>query len=342
MPQTTNGEKYKYDIAISLCKQDIDFARTLVKAINPSLKVFFYDDRQEELINNSGPVAFANTFGEESRIVVILSRKEWGNTYYTEIERNAIISRTKGGYQFLMVIPIAEGEIPAWYPSTHIYANPFRFTIDQLAHFIEFKVTEEGGIVKPLTVEGVYQNFLDKIEQKKSIVNLQHQQVAVEIAKAEVNKFSICFNEKIDFLSKAIVYKVDFIHFYPTRLNSYFSYGDYLLECKFLLQYYFYSSIITTQDAIVEFELYKSTNGVVDRTPIETEQRIFCYSPVLQGWGRPLFYEQVTDNEKQVLFRNRDNIQFYDLIDIMSTSSLVDSWFQRLLSSATENIERFL
>src|SRR5215510_7217395 len=99
---------YKYEIAISLCKQDVDFARKLVKAFNPSLKVFFYEDRQEELISKSGPEAFAKAFKEETRIVVILSRDEWSETYYTDIEKNAIIDRTSvknQGYHFLVVIP---------------------------------------------------------------------------------------------------------------------------------------------------------------------------------------------------------------------------------------------
>lgn len=55
----TTKAKYKWDIAISLCKQDVDFARKLVKAFNPSLNVFFYEDRQEDLISKSGPVEFA-------------------------------------------------------------------------------------------------------------------------------------------------------------------------------------------------------------------------------------------------------------------------------------------
>jgi len=138
--KATATKIFNWDIAISLCKQDIDFAKKLVKAINPSLKVFFYEDRQEELISKSGPEAFAKTFKDESRVVVILSRDEWSKSFYTEIERNAIIDRTavkNEGYQFLMVIPMVQGEIPSWYPSTQIYASPFRFTIEELAHFIE-------------------------------------------------------------------------------------------------------------------------------------------------------------------------------------------------------------
>lgn len=63
---------FKYDVAISLCKEDVEFAKRLIKAINPSLNVFFYADRQEDLISKSGPEAFAKIFKNESRIVVVL------------------------------------------------------------------------------------------------------------------------------------------------------------------------------------------------------------------------------------------------------------------------------
>ena len=114
---------YKYDIAISLCKQDAVFAKKLVKALNPGLKIFFYEEKQEELISKSGPEVFAKIFKEQSRVVVILSRNEWSESYYTDIERSAIIDRTSvknEGYNFLMVIPMEPGQIPSWYPSTRI------------------------------------------------------------------------------------------------------------------------------------------------------------------------------------------------------------------------------
>lgn len=76
----TLSKNYKYDVAFSLCKQDVEFAGKLIAQLNPSLKVFFYEQNQEELISKSGPEAFGKVFKEESRIVVILSRKEWGES----------------------------------------------------------------------------------------------------------------------------------------------------------------------------------------------------------------------------------------------------------------------
>lgn len=341
----TTKTKYKWDIAISLCKQDVDFARKLVKAFNPSLNIFFYEDRQEDLISKSGPVEFAKTFKADSRIVVILSRNEWSNSYYTEIERNAIIDRTSvknEGYNFLMVIPVVQDEIPPWYPSTQIYASPFRFSIEELARFIEFKVTEEGGVVKPLSLEDRYQNFIDRVELKKSIINLQHQEEAIESVKKEMNKLGDCFNEKAEFLSKNMVNKSFFNKFSGYFCKGDFGLGDYLLECRFLNQEDFYYKILTTQDVIVKFELFKLLGRGQERKSLEVEERIFYYTPEVQGWALPHLYEQASKRELQVLFRNRDNSQFYDLTSVIQTDSLVDNWFQRLLSKSTEVIERYI
>lgn len=341
----TTKTKYKWDIAISLCKQDVDFARKLVKAVNPSLNVFFYEDRQEDLITKSGPVEFAQVFKVDSRIVVILSRNEWSNSYYTDIERNAIIDRTavkNEGYNFLMVIPMVQGEIPPWYPSTQIYASPFGFSIEELARFIEFKVAEEGGVVKPLSLEDRFQNLIDRVELKKSIINLQHQKEAIESVKNEMNKLGDCFNKKAEFLSKNKVDEFSFNEFSGYFCKGNFRLGDFLLDCRFLNQEDFYYQILTTQDVIVKFELFKLLARGEEIKSLEVEERIFYYTPEVQGWALPQLYEQATKRELQVLFRNRDNSQFYDLTSVIQTDSLVDNWFQRLLSKSTEVIERYI
>jgi hypothetical protein len=337
-------KKYKWDIAISLCKQDIEFAKNLVSVINPSLKIFFYEYKQEELISKSGPVEFAKTFKEESRVVVILSRNEWSNSYYTEIERNAIIDRTavkNEGYQFLMVIPMVQDEIPPWYPSTQIYASPFRFPIEELAHFIEFKVAEEGGSVKELTVEDRYQNFLNRVASKKAIINLQHEEPAIQSAKVEMARLKICFNKKIEFLSKNLVDRVSSKQFTIDLNSAGFSFGDHLLECLLFGGEYYYE-IRTTQDLVVKFELFKILGNGEKPESLEWEDRIFYYTSELQGWAQPMFHEHATTRELQVLFRQRDNEQVYDLINVMRTESLVDHWFQRLLSRSTAAVERYI
>jgi len=337
--------KFTWDIAISLCKQDIEFAKKLVKAINPSLKIFFYEDRQDELISKSGAEAFAKTFKEQSRVIIILSRDEWSESYYTEIERNAIIDRTavkNEGYNFLMIIPMVKNEIPSWYPSTKIYASPFRFSIEELAHFIEFKVAEEGGILKPLTLEERYQNLLDRIEEKKSIINLQHNSIAIQSARNEMANFKAIFNTKSEFLHKSIFDSVSFLPFNESTNGAYIGYGDYFLECRFVLPNEVYNRIVTTQDFCLTIEIFQTFGSLENRKSLEVEQRVFYYTNELQGWALPHLYEQATNKELQVLFHSADNTKYYDLTNPLRTATLVDNCFQQFLSYTTQAIERYI
>jgi hypothetical protein len=332
---------YRYDVGISLCKQDVDFAIKLTKAINPSLNVFFYEHRQEELITSSGPEAFANIFKEQSRVVVILSRKEWGESLYTEIERNAIVDSLKDrGYSHIMILPMAHGEIPAWYPSTRIYVDPTRFTVEQLARFIEFKVTEEGGKVKELTVEDLYQHLLNGVSEKKSLLAMQEKQEAIKCAQEEIKVLKKCFNRKSEFLRKSIVNAASWFEFGENVHRAELGYGDYELKC----QVHFpelYQGIYTTQDFSVSLSLFQTVGGNNPKL-LDEETRLFYYTPDFHGWAIRHLYEQATDKELLVLFRNRDGSNRYDLIKPLRTEQLVDAWFQKLLSLSTQKIARYI
>ena len=156
MKNIDNTKDFKYDIAISLCSQDAEFARKLAAYINPSLQVFSYEDMQKELIMKSAPEEFSLVFKKDSRLVVILSRDEWGESSATKIERDAIAERMyleNNGYDFIFMIPMVPKQIPAWYPAIKIYADPKNHTIEELSGFIEFKVVELDGIIKPKTLE---------------------------------------------------------------------------------------------------------------------------------------------------------------------------------------------
>lgn len=333
--------KYSYDIAISLCKQDVEFARKLVKAINPSLKLFFYETNQEELISESGPESFAKVFKEQSRVVVVLSRDEWGKSFYTDIECNAIVDRLKpDGFGFLVIIPMAQDETPSWYPSTKIYASPFNFSIEELAHFIEFKVVERDGVLKNITIEDRYENLLERIDQKKATIAIQTSKEAIHSAIQEVADFKDCFNSKSDFLRKNTILKVAWSDFSYVH-DAYLSMGDYVLSCRFDSPFAYFQ-IVTTQDFIMTIELFQIFGSEGIKKSIMEEQRVFLYTEKSKGWALPNLYETATQKECEVLFRNRDHSKFYDLIKLAKTETLVDEWFQKLLHHSTQNIERYL
>lgn len=336
--------KFKYDIAISLCKQDAEFAGKLVNAINPSLKVFFYKDNQEELISKSGPEKFGKVFKDEARVVVILSRNEWSESFYTEIERNAIIDRTSvknHGYNFLFVVPMEPGQIPSWYPTTQIYADPRRFSPEELARFIEFKVTELGGTVKPITLEERYEHLLSRMEEKKKLVRLQETKEAIEAAKSECEKLKEIFNQKMSFLQNKHFDRFSWYAFSEHLDNAQCGIGSYLLECKIIRTDELYNRLFSSQDFCISFQLYQVFGNNEEKKILESEAFMLYYSPPQIGWAVPYLHEQATNKETQVLFRNRNN-QFYDLKNPVSSENAVDKWYQNLLEKASVKIERYL
>src|SRR6185436_10162862 len=108
----------EFDVAFSLCHQDFKLANEICSKLNPSIKKFFYGQNQQEIISKSGPEEFSNTFKNRARLVVILYRKEWSETFYTQLEQNAILDRTKSGYDFIFIIQMSEDIGPSWYPVT--------------------------------------------------------------------------------------------------------------------------------------------------------------------------------------------------------------------------------
>jgi len=335
--------EYAFDVAISLCKEDVDFASKLVKALNPNLKVFFYADRQQELVSKSGPTVFAKTFKEDSRVVVILSRKEWSKSVYTQIEQNAIVDRTtKDGHDFLMVIPMVPRETPPWYPETYIYVSVERFPVDEIARFIEFKVSEEGGNVKPLTIEERKRIFLGKMEEKKKLVAMQGDKEAIETAQKELAVFKEYFNQRIKMLQEDSFDRWSAGTFMSHTDRAYFSIGDYQVGCNIMLPDRMRERIVTTQDFRIHLKFSKIFGNGQSEKILEEEHRLFHYNPPLNGWSVPYLHEQYTDKEVAVLFRNRDNSQRYDLVKPMATSELIDEWFHKLLEKATAEIGRYI
>jgi hypothetical protein len=331
---------YKYDIAISLCKEDVGFARKLVDALNPNLAIFFYEHKQEELISKSGPEAFAKVFKEESRIVVILSRKEWGKTFYTGLEEGAITERIKEGLEFLFVIPLAPREMPKWYPETRIYADPTRFSIEELARFIEFKVTDQGGVIEPITLESRYNWFHDKLNAKKVLVRLQETPEALWAAKNELEILKKFFNTKIDFLAATKVNSTSQTKFDENKPTATFALNQFCLECRCIPANFNLSQLKIPQDAIVHFELFESVSG--SRQIIEQAERAFFYSQERQGWAEKITLKTFHPNEKLLLFGNRANNQMFNLQNPVNSEEIIDLWFQKLFIVATSNMESFL
>lgn len=335
--------EYKYDIAISLCKQDVDFACKLMQALNPKLNIFFYEDRQEELISESGPEAFGKIFKEQSRVVVILSRNEWSESYYTDIERNAIIDRTSvknQGYNFLIVIPMEQGEVPSWYPSTKIYADPRKFTIELLAKFIEFKVTEEGGKVTPLTSEEYSAFFINQLKEKQKIIHLQNSDKAIEKLKTELDNLKMLFNSKVEYFNKNRYQFPSRHKLFTAFLNdASFGVGAFLLSCE-LHDLDYGIRLVSTQQPTLFITLFR-INNLSSYEQLKSEQYKFYYSDTLNGWAQPVPYRGNNSIYISHLFTEYGH-SWYDLKHPVTTEDLIDKWFTELWSLVKQDYKLIL
>ena len=335
---------YKYDIAISLCKEDICFARKLVAALNPNLKVFFYEDKQEELISKSGPEAFAKVFKEESRVVVILSRKEWSETFYTDLEKNAIVDRLssgKGGFEFLFVIPLVAKQVPAWYPETRIYADPTRFSIEQLATFIEFKVTEQGGEVKPVSFKERAEALVAKAKDKKDLIQLQRTPEAINAVQDELKVIGNLLETKFENEIKTAGFTQ--IGYEPSdiyRNKIYFIVND--------IQLYIHINNPWNQIIIKTNQVYSiqfTISNLLTNTPITTSPLYrFVYAPINSGWAEVVEYErnQINPFNEELLFKYSNSQIYYDLKDRISSEVLIEYWFNQMLDHVSSELAKHL
>lgn len=333
---------YKYDIAISLCKEDVSFARKLVAALNPNLKVFFYEDKQEELISKSGPEAFAKVFKEESRVVVILSRKEWSETFYTELEKNAIIDRlSPDGYGFLFVIPLAPKQVPAWYPETRIYADPTRFSIEELAKFIEFKVIDKGGEVKPVSFKERAEALVAKTKDKKELIKAQQTPEAVSAAEDELTVVIDLIKTKFEHEIKTAGFsKFGYEPYDIYRNKVYIIVNDKQLFIKINNPL---NQIIKQSNQVYSIEFVISdlpSHSTIIKSPLYR----FIYNPMNSGWAEVVEYErnQVNQFNEELLFKYLNTQNYYDLKGRLSSASLIEYWFNQLLNHVANALAKHI
>ena len=336
------GMQFEYDLAISLCKQDVEFARQLCLSFNPSLKVFFYEHKQEEILTKSGPEVFGRIFKDRSRLVIILSRPEWSESYYTEIEKNSIIDRTsKEGFRFLVVIPMERNSVPVWYPTTRIYLDPSKFAIEQIARFIEFKVVEEGGILKAITLEDRHEQLKQRIAYKQHLTSLQESKPAIESAAEEIKQVRRIFNSKMKVLQDNLFAGFSYFLFSDHVSSAHFQLGKFRLDCQVHDLTQELKHAVTTQDfwlTLTLSEVFKDEK----LSQVETVLYIYCYTESVKGWSLPYLNKQVSRNELMILFRDRSNSKFYDLKKPTISNELIDDWFQKLLKLSSADIESHL
>jgi len=87
MSDSSNTE---FDVAISFLAEDEALALELYNELSEVLNVFVYSKQKEELAGSDGVETFRSIFKDRTKLIVILYRKGWGESEWTNVEEQAI------------------------------------------------------------------------------------------------------------------------------------------------------------------------------------------------------------------------------------------------------------
>jgi len=137
------------DVAITFLSRDLSLATTLRDELGSKLNVFVYTEKQEELAGTDGLESFREVFRHRARLVVILHREGWGDTDWTNVERQAIEERfLKDRTAFLFVIMLDDSQPPPWLPQHLIRFNLKDFSVEQAVGAIKARALDLGSVVQ--------------------------------------------------------------------------------------------------------------------------------------------------------------------------------------------------
>jgi len=146
--------EHKYDVAISFLSEDQELACTIQDALSSGLEVFLYTHRQDKIAGTDGLESFRAVFRQEARIVVILYRDGWGQTPWTQVEKQAITDRfLDEGPGFLFVVMLnTTSTPPLWLPHTLIRFNLSDYSVEQAVGAIQYRAQEAGSVIRRETI----------------------------------------------------------------------------------------------------------------------------------------------------------------------------------------------
>lgn len=249
-----NDIKFKYDVAFSFLQKDEKLALQLSDLLSGRFKTFVYSENQAELAGKNGEQIFNDVFGEQSRIVVVLFRSDWGQTKWTRIEMTAIRNRAfEYGYDFTLFIPLEDNlTLPKWLPKTQIWFNYNRWGAEGATSIIEFKIQQEGGTEHKETVKDKaarLERAFDAQKKKEAFLNSVE---GVNAANSEIQKL---FDE-IENLLKIIHEDKNYL-----RINFDRDHGGRAISILFgiyNLHLEWYGMIVNTlQDHYLSFSLWQ-------------------------------------------------------------------------------------
>ena len=187
------------DVAISFLSDDEELAKELHDVLSSRLDIFYYAERQDELVSEDGEEAFGKVFRDRARIVVIFYREGWGNTMMTRAEKSAIKQRAaKESYHFTIWVPLGEKKsVPSYIDPQFIWYDIDRWGINGLASVIEKKVQESGKEVHPKTTIDKLKEINDEIKLNEKRSAFERSEKGVEFVRKTDARLEETIKEKL-------------------------------------------------------------------------------------------------------------------------------------------------
>lgn len=198
-------KQLKYDVAISLRWTDVDHAHGLYEALRDRLKVFFADEKQEEIAGTDGEETFGYVFRDQARVVVVFYRPDWGETPFTRAEESAIKQRAyHEGYGFSIWVPMTENkEVPPYLPPQQIWFDFSEYGISGLAAVVEKKVRESGAKVREKSPIDKLQSLSRRYEAKRKREDFVKSGEAIEIFMRDVKRIQDLVEAQLERVNEA-------------------------------------------------------------------------------------------------------------------------------------------
>lgn len=166
MPLVTVDRVYEYEVAFSFLQEDEALAYQIKDNIHDRYSAFIYSQHQKELVGKDGTESFRQVFEEKARIVVVLYRENWGTTFWTRVEEEAIKRRAYEESADFTIFVSLDGKKPTWLSKTQIWYDFDRFGIKPLAAIIEKRIVEYGGHIRE-------ESIIDQATRQKRKISYQ-------------------------------------------------------------------------------------------------------------------------------------------------------------------------
>lgn len=264
--------EFEYDVAISFLQEDEQLAIDIGNRIDEKFDVFIYSKRQEDLAGTDGQNTFSETFKSKARTVIVLYREEWGDTKWTRVEETAIKDRWfNNGYDFLLLIPLENAELPSWYPETMIYYDFQSFGLEGLPAVIYSHLKRNGAEEKKSSLESTIDKVNRDKKYKEEIEGYFRSQQSADDFDNQIQKFIALIREKIEEINES--YEKINLNLSEERERYIVRHDGYELNFYYSKKY-----STTSKGSDILFRIYKGYNVAYsppDRQPRKIREQAY-------------------------------------------------------------------